>query len=150
MNLDSFRRHLVWAEDRRSQLYDDKTGEPPVLQSGGKITGGVGWNFTDRGIPEAVIDMLLELSINDAVADASSLPYWASLNDARQLVVADLVFNMGMNRWRGFVKANQALSDGDYARAADEMADSQWFDQVGRRARRLVAAMRLGVWEETT
>lgn len=150
MNHDHFRRHLIWAEDRRTKLYDDKTGDEIVLPSGGKITGGVGWNFTDRGIPPAVIDMLLELAINDAVADAGALPYWSRLNDARQLCVADMLYNLGPTRFRRFVKFSAALESGDYHDAADEMKRSAWYDQVGRRAVRLEAAMRSGVWVEET
>jgi lysozyme len=146
MNLDHFRKHLEWAEDRRSKLYDDKTGEEVVLTSGGKITGGVGWNFSDRGIPPAAIDMLLELAINDAVAEAGGLGYWAKLDDTRQLVIADMLFNLGMQRFRRFVKFNSAMEAGDYEKAADEMVDSTWYEQVGRRAVKLETAMRSGMW----
>lgn len=148
MNLDHFRRHLIWAEDRRTKLYDDKTGEEVVLPSGGKITGGVGWNFSDRGIPPAVIDMLLELAINDVVSEVNGFGYWSRLNDARQLVVADMLYNLGMQRFRRFVKLNAALESGDYEKAADEMKDSDWYEQVGRRAVKLEGAMRSGVWVE--
>jgi lysozyme len=150
LNLDHFRRHLIWAEDRRSKLYDDKTGEEIVLPSGGKITGGVGWNFSDRGIPPLVIDQLLELAINDAVADAGGISYWARLNDARQLVVADMLYNLGMQRFRRFVKFNTAMELLNYDDAADEMQGSAWYEQVGRRAVKLVAAMRSGLWTEET
>jgi lysozyme len=151
MNLDHFRRHLIWAEERRTKLYDDKTGEEIVLPSGGKITGGVGWNFSDRGIPPLVIDQLLELAINDAVSEAGSIAYWARLNDARQIVIADMLFNLGMQRFRRFVKFNTAMELLNYEDAADEMQDSTWYEQVPRRAVKLVAAMRSGVWvEETT
>lgn len=148
MNLDHFRRHLIWAEDRRDKLYDDKTGEEIVLTSGGKITGGVGWNFSDRGIPPAVIDMLLELAINDVVSEVSGFGYWARLNDARQLCIADMLYNLGMQRFRRFVKFNAAVESGDYQDAADEMQSSRWYEQVGRRAVKLVAAMRSGIWTE--
>ena len=146
MNLDHFRRHLEWAEDRRDKLYDDKTGDEVVLPSGGKVTGGVGWNFSDRGIPPSVIDMLLELGINDAVAEAGGISYWPKLDDARQLVIADMLYNLGMQRFRRFVKFDAAMQVGDYERAADEMVDSAWYEQVGRRAVKLEAAMRSGVW----
>lgn len=139
---------MIWAEDRRTKLYDDKTGEEVVLPSGGKITGGVGWNFSDRGIPPAVIDMLLELAINDVVSEVNGFGYWSRLNDARQLVVADMLYNLGMQRFRRFVKLNAALESGDYEKAADEMKDSDWYEQVGRRAVKLEGAMRSGVWVE--
>src|SRR3990167_10186600 len=147
MNLDSFRKHVMWAEGRRDRLYDDKTGDDVVLASGGRISGGYGWNFSDRGIPPLVIDQLLELAINDVVSEVSGFGYWAKLNDARQLVVADMLYNLGMQRFRRFVKFNAAMEAGDFEKAADELVDSEWYEQVGRRAVKLVAAMRSGVWE---
>jgi lysozyme len=148
VNLDHFRRHLVWAEDRRTDLYDDTTGERIVLASGGKITGGVGWNFTDRPLPQSVIDQLLELAMNDAIANASALAYWSRLNDARQLCVADLMYNLGPTRFRRFVKFHSAMEAGDYADAAQELVESKWHEQVGRRAEKLETAMRTGIWAE--
>lgn len=162
MNLDDFKRrnavfvvfdlvpdlkrHLEWAEDRRSELYDDKTGKPFVLPTGGKVTGGVGWNFTDRGIPEPIIDALLDYAIEETLLECGRLPYWHLLDPVRQLCVSDLVFNLGMSKWRGFVRANAALANGDYARAADELVDSAWYRQTGRRARKIANAMRTGLW----
>jgi lysozyme len=55
---------------------------------------------------------------------------------------------MGPSRFRGFIKTNAALLAGDYSRAADEMVDSKWFRQTGRRAKKLVEAMRTGEWKE--
>jgi lysozyme len=150
VNLDHFRKHLVWSEGVRTDLYDDSTGEKVVLASGGKITGGVGWNFSDRPLPQSVIDMLLELAMNDAIANASALPYWSRLNDARQLVVADLMYNPGPTRFRRFVKFNAAMEAGDFADAADELVDSKWHEQVGRRALKLEMALRTGIWQEET
>jgi lysozyme len=150
VNHDHFRRHLVWAEDRRTDLYDDTTGDRIVLPTGGKITGGVGWNFTDRPLPQLVIDQLLDLAMNDAIANASNLPYWSRLNDARQLVVADLFYNLGPSRFRKFVKFNAAMEAGDYADAADELIRSKWHEQVGRRALKLETALRTGIWQEET
>lgn len=157
IDVEAFRKHLVWAEARRESLYDDKTGEAIVLPSGGKITGGVGWNFTDRGIPPKIVDALLDYAIDEVLAECGGLPYWNSLDDVRQLVVADLVYNLGLTRFRKFGNANTALGAGDYQRAADELQYrdgltkaelSPWYKQTKRRAVKLVEAMRTGVWRD--
>lgn len=139
MDIEVLKRHLEWAEGRRSKAYLDNATPP-------RITVGIGRNLTDKGLSDAEIDFLLENDIADVLAECAGLPYWFLLDDVRQLVVADLVFNMGLGGWRKFVKANEALGSEDYERAADELKDSAWYTQTGRRARKLVEAMRTGVW----
>jgi len=133
MDLQAFRNHLEWAEGREKRLYTDSVG---------KLSIGVGRNLEDVGLSDDEIDYLLENDMRRAVRDASSLSYWDSLSDVRKLVVADLCFNLGMSRFKGFVKANAALARGDWEAAADEMVDSKWYTQVGRRAKKLIFAMR--------
>jgi len=62
-------------------------------------------------------------------------------------VILDMVFNMGLKRFKGFVKTNWALEGGQYPRAAAEMYDSKWRRQTGRRADRLIKAMHTGEWK---
>lgn len=139
MNTDAFERHLIWAEGRRSKPYRDTEGVLSI---------GVGRNL-ERGLSDDEIDYLLANDMRTAEQDAAMLGYWSRLDDARQLVVADLVFNLGLTKWLRFENANAALSAGDYEKAADEMVDSKWYGQVGRRAVKLVKAMRTGQWVES-
>jgi lysozyme len=131
-----FEEHLRWAEGVRSLPYKDSVGV---------LTIGVGRNL-ERGLSDDEIGYLLSNDVRDVLRDARTLSYWPQLNEARQLVVADLVFNLGLARWLKFAKANAALERDDYAAAADELVDSTWYRQVGRRAVKLVAAMRSGEW----
>ena len=137
MNIPDFAAHLEWAEARRQFPYEDSVG---------KITIGCGRNLDDVGLSDAEIDVLLQNDIERVLAEASRLPYWDRLDDVRQLVITDMVFNMGASRFRGFVRTNAALAAGDYQSAANEMLDSRWARQTGRRARKLVEAMRTGEW----
>lgn len=141
MNLDQFRRHLEWAEGRRKTPYYDSATPP-------RLTIGCGRNLTDKGISDSEIDFLMDNDIAEVLSECQKLPYFKLLNDARQLVVADMIFNIGRLRFLGFVKMNAALTAGNYNEAAEEMVKSHWYRQVGRRAVRLVTAMRLGVWIE--
>jgi len=136
MNIDTFKKHLRWAEGVRAYPYEDSEGH---------LTIGVG-RLLSNGLSEDEIEHLLHNDAMDAIRAASTLPYWDELSDTRKLVVADLCFNLGLTGWKGFVKANDALERGDPDTAADEMEDSRWFHQVGRRARKLVHAMRTGEW----
>ena len=140
MRLDWLSKHVEWAEGRRSFPYEDTVG---------KVTIGVGRNLDDVGLSTDEIDLLLSNDINRTIDDVATLEYWDLLDDARKVVVADMVFNLGLTRFKGFIKTNQALSDGDYERAADEMVDSKWYRQTGRRAIRNVEIMRNGEFNDT-
>lgn len=140
MKLSALRAHLEWAEARRSKPYKDSVG---------KLTIGVGRNLDDRGLRDNEIDFLLDNDIAEVLTECGRLPFWATLDDVRQLVVADMVFNLGLFKFRQFAKLNAALEGHDYAQAANEMADSKWYVQVGRRAVKLVEAMRTGVWTQS-
>ena len=62
--------------------------------------------------------------------------------EAAQLVVANMMFNLGLPRFSKFKKMIRAIELGDWQSAADEMIDSKWYQQVTARARRLEAVMR--------
>lgn len=137
MNVDHFKAHLEWAEARHRKPYTDSVG---------KLTIGIGRNLDDRGLSDAEIDFLRDNDIRDVLAIAATLPYWPQLNDARKLVVADMLFNLGLGRFLKFKLFGAALDRGDYDGAADEMVASKWYGQVGRRAVRIEKVMRTGIW----
>ena len=127
----------------RKYPYDDATGKAP--QSKGKITIGVGRNLTDRGLRPSEIDFLLDNDIDAVLGEiALHAPWFAVMSDARQLVVANMVFNLGWPRFAGFKLTIALLAKGKYAAAADAMLDSKWATQVGQRAETLADMMRTG------
>lgn len=133
--LNLHRPFAEWAEARRAFPYEDSVG---------KVTIGVGRNLDDRGLSDEEIDLLLSNDQLLAYKEASTLDFFQSLDKTRQMVVVDMVFNMGLPRFSGFVKTIAALRQGNYQQAAAEMQDSKWFRQTGRRARALVNAMYTG------
>jgi lysozyme len=110
----------------------------PYRCTAGKLTIGVGRNLDDNGITQAEAFALLE---NDIIAVEADLdrtwPWWRQMTDPRQQVLADMCFNLGVNRLGGFVNTIAAMKRGDYEAAADGMLASLWASQVGRRAQRL-------------
>lgn len=139
---DVLKARLIRTEGRRNQLYDDATGLPPVLK--GKLTGGIGWNFTDKGIPDQVVEILFDIAYGEAVNGANSLPVYNKLNLARKTVLIDMVFNMGVQKVLGFRRMFDRLKVGDFAGAAAEMLDSKWANDVGIRAVELAGIMKDG------
>ncbi len=118
----------------------------PYEDSVGLITIGWGRNLDNNGLSLEECQLLFTNDLNDALQDAASLPYWEQLDGARQMVVADMVFNLGLTRFLRFKNLNKALLIQDYVRAAHEMVDSKWYRQVGRRAEKLRQIMLTGEW----
>ena len=100
------------------------------------------YNEAQADLEEAEL-MLMEDIRNVAIELADNRIY-EKLDDARQTVLANMAFNLGMSRLGKFKKMWAALSRQDYQKAADEMMDSRWARQVGVRAKRLEAIMRTG------
>lgn len=121
--------------------------ERPYVCPAGKLTIGYGFNLADRGIPEEIADIWLKRAlvvvINELEPDLQDFP---NLSDERTAVLIDMAYNMGVPRLRMFKKMLQALATEDYEKAADEMLDSLWARQVGRRAVYLSKVMRTGIW----
>lgn len=124
---------------------DEGRRRSPYYDSVGKLTIGVGWNLTDNPLPDEVVDLLLKISLARAERDALALfPSLYSLSDARQRVLVNMAFNLGISRLGGFRRLRSAVAEEDFAGAAREMLDSKWARQVGLRAHRLAKLMEEG------
>tara|TARA_R110002012_G_scaffold39403_4_gene109016 strand:- start:356 stop:847 length:492 start_codon:yes stop_codon:yes gene_type:complete len=66
------------------------------------------------------------------------------LNAPRQMVCVNMAFNLGVPRLKLFINMWSAIHRKDYDRAAVEMLDSRWAEQVKGRATRLSDIMRTG------
>lgn len=129
--IDSLKRH----EGLRLKPYPDTVG---------KLTIGYGRNLTDVGISESEAEILLQNDIHAAQLAAGSLQIYPYLDEVRQRVLVEMVFNLGLRGVLTFKRMFAALDKGDFVAASVEMIDSNWADQVGLRAMRLAQMMRTG------
>jgi lysozyme len=107
----------------------------PYTDTVGKVSIGVGRNLTDKGISPSEMAILLENDINDALKDLdANLPWWRTLSEARQLVLADLCFNMGIRKLLAFKKTLGHVQAGQFKEAGAELLNSKYAKQVGARA----------------
>src|SRR5689334_8458799 len=138
MDKDRLIAQLIVDEGKKNFSYKDTMG---------KLTIGVGRNLDDRGISDDEISYLLgnDIKLVERELDIA-MPWWRGMCDARQNVVANMAFNLGIDGLKTFKNTLQAMRDGRYADAADEMLQSRWAQQVGARAVRLSKAMREGVF----
>lgn len=89
------------------------------------------------------IDNAFALDLDIAYSDACAL--FLNLNthpDNVQRVCVNMAFNLGRTRLSQFKNMIKAVNEGNYRKAADEMIDSRWYHQVGRRSKELVELMR--------
>lgn len=133
----TFAEHATWAEGFRQFPYTDTVG---------KVTIGIGRNLDDNGLSEDEVMYLFRNDSERVIKECESLDFFDGLNDARKIVIADMVFNLGLPRFKGFVKTIAAIRAKDWQNAAAQMQDSKWYRQTGRRAQRLVQAMATGEW----
>lgn len=116
----------------------------------GKLTIGYGRNIQDRGVSEDEALFMLMNDVRSSERECYTLfDRYAEMDDVRQFVLLDMMFNMGYHRLSRFKNMVSALDKLDYQKAADEMVDSAWYRQVGERAKVLVQMMRTGVWYES-
>ena len=117
----------------------------PYKCSAGYLTIGVGRNIEERGLSDDEIDYILNNDVNIATDElVRTFDWYADLDEVRQRVVIDMVFNLGMPRFKQFKNMILGLEDGDYSAAAVHMMDSRWASQVGARAERLRNMMETG------
>ncbi len=134
---ESLENMLKRQEGRSLTMYYDSRDVPTI---------GYGRNLRDKGISEDEATMMLESDIQDAKNDLhNTFPWTDSLDDARKLVLTNMMYNLGLTKFCGFTKMLQALSFGDYKTASDEMLNSEWHKEVGKRAEELAQIMLTGI-----
>ena len=123
---------LTEDEGRRLDLYFDTRGNPSI---------GVGRNLRN-GISNAVCDLMLQEDMATAAAAvAAHWPWSDGLPDAQWNVLIGLCFNLGAAKLSGFVRFLAAMEIGDWAAAAMELRNSDWWNEVGERGPRTVARL---------
>ncbi|MCF6202025.1 MAG: glycoside hydrolase family protein [Hydrogenimonas sp.] len=118
-------------EGFRGMPYDDSLGFPTI---------GYG---TKLPIDKDEAELLLKKRLNDVRRELESrVDFFYDLPEEIQAVLLDMAYNMGVPRLFTFKKMWEAVRDRDWERMADEMVDSLWYRQVGRRAEELAGVVR--------
>lgn len=136
MNKEKLTQELTRDEAKRLKPYRDSVG---------KLTIGVGRNLDDNGISEEECSFLLSNDIDKHCSELDQFfPWWRSMDEVRQRVLANMCFNLGVTRLSGFKLALNAMQKGDFLEASKQMKNSAWYNQVGNRAVRLCHMMETG------
>lgn len=75
------------------------------------------------------------------------LAWFDGLDEARQGVLANMAFQMGIDGLLGFKNTLALIERGEYEAAAGGMLQSKWAQQTPERAARLAKQMATGVWQ---
>jgi lysozyme len=110
----------------------------PYKCSAGKLTIGYGRNLDDVGINQSEALELLRQDVARARKDVLKHISGADLlDDVRLNVLINMCFNLGIYKLLLFRKTLRAVQDLDFDKAAEEMLNSVWANQVGVRAAEL-------------
>jgi peptidoglycan hydrolase-like protein with peptidoglycan-binding domain len=134
-------------EGRRAKVYLDQYGHPTIgigfnldrPDARGRIEAlGLDYDAVRAGdvaLTDAQIDRLFDGDFNASLAAARDLlPNFAGLTTNAQIVMIDMVFNMGKEGVAGFSRMLSALARKDYAGAVDGIKGSRYASQVPSRA----------------
>ena len=144
MNLEQLREELKVDEGVKYEIYLDHLGLPTfgighlVLESDPEHGMAVGTAVSEDRV-NACFDTDVAIVIDECrklYEDFDDLPTEA------QLIIANMLFNMGRPRLSKFKGMKRGVDARDWNAAADEMVDSRWYKQVTNRADRLVQRMR--------
>jgi lysozyme len=126
----------------------------------GKKTIGYGYNldanplslkarviagFCKTGLCEAEAEQLLRDEVerlNELLS--ARLAFWPELNKARQAVLLNMAYNLGIEGLMKFTMTLKLIGRHDYTAAANAMLKSVWAQQVKGRATELAVIMKTG------
>lgn len=144
MNIDQLRKELEVDEGVKYEIYNDHLGYPTfgighlVIDTDPEYGQEIGTPVSEDRVAEA-----FDNDVETVIDDCKKLyPDFDELPEECQLIIANMMFNMGRPRLSKFKGMKAGIDSQDWNKAADEMIDSAWYRQVPNRAGRLVKRMR--------
>ena len=94
----------------------------PYKCTADKWTIGYGRNLDDKGISKQEADNMFLNDFNDTVIEVKKvIKNFDNIKFYAQMVCVDMLFNLGLTRFRHFKNFIKAIEKQDYSRAADEL-----------------------------
>ena len=132
----------------------------PYKDTKGKLTIGIGRcidtnPFTvdelkvigdwKHGITREMAYMLCRNDINRSINNLKkNVQFFENLDSERQYVLIDMCFNLGIKKLLKFKKTLSAFGCGNWEKASEEILNSEYAKQVGKRAERLANTVKTG------
>lgn len=131
-NLTDFEKQIIAHEGMVLTPYKDTVG---------KLTIGVGWNIDDVPMRESEAIFRMRNDLSEVRHQVEKFTWFQRLNEVRQNVIIEMVFNLGLSRFLEFKKLIKAIEGAKWNNAVVEMLDSRWAKQVQGRATTLSSQM---------
>ena len=142
--IEIVKEDLIRHEGYVAEIYLCSEGYPTfgighmVTEEDMEHTWPVGTPVTDERILE-----VFKKDCEVAYTDACTLVLnFAGQAPNAQRVLVNMAFNLGRNRLSKFKNMLKYVNEGNYLMAANEMINSKWYGQVGRRSAELVDMMK--------
>ena len=152
MNIDKLRKELERDEGVKYEVYLDHLGHPTfgighlITDDDPECGAAIGIKVSDDRVKEA-----FSSDIETVLSDCERLyEDFGDLPEVAQLIIANMMFNMGYTRLSKFRGMKRGVDARDWTAAAAEMVDSRWYKQVTNRANRLVERMKNVNWGSPT
>jgi lysozyme len=151
MNIDKLREELKEDEGCKYEIYLDHLGLP---------THGIGHLITEwdeeyekpvgTPVSEERVNNCFQSDVHVTINECKKLyDTFDDLPEEVQLILCNMMFNMGRPRLSKFLKLNDAIANENWLEASIQMEDSRWHKQVTNRANRLIKRMEaIGVTEQ--
>ena len=151
MNIEQLREELKEDEGCKYEIYLDHLGLP---------THGIGHLITEwdeeygkevgTPVSEERVNNCFQTDVHGTIEECKKLfDKFDELPEEVQLILCNMMFNMGRPRLSKFVKFRAAIDNNDWLECAIQMEDSRWHKQVTNRANRLIKRMEaIGIKEQ--
>ena len=144
MDVEKLKEQLQIDEGCVYEIYNDHLGYATfgighlVIESDPENGQAVGTPVSNDRVTDA-----FNSDIKTVLSDCEKLySDFENLPEEAQQVIANMMFNLGYPRLSKFRGMKAGVDARDWNLAAEEMVDSRWYAQVGKRAERLVDRMR--------
>ena len=144
MNIEQLRKELELDEGCKHETY---------MCTQNKVTGGIGHMITEWDdekyaevgvkISDEQVKAWFNKDIETVLSDCELLyDDFDHLPEEAQLIIANMMFNLGYPRLKKFVKMKAAIDQRAWNEAANQVIDSNYYRQLPNRAGRLVKRLR--------
>lgn len=143
MNIDKLREDLIIDEGTKNEIYLDHLGLP---------TFGIGHLVTEwdeeyelpvgTAVSPDRVNQCFQVDVYGTIDECKILfEDFDELPEEVQLIIGNLMFNMGRPRLSKFVLFRQAVKDRDWIECGNQLKNSRYYTQVTARADRLIARL---------
>ena len=143
MDIDKLREDLIIDEGTKNEIYLDHLGLP---------THGIGHLITEwdeeygkpigTPVSEDRVNQCFQVDVYGTIDECKILfEDFYELPEEVQLIIGNLMFNMGRPRLSKFVLFREAVKDRDWIECGNQLKNSRYYTQVTARADRLIARL---------